>query len=145
MKNIRVEDAIHERLTTLVGELTAESGRMKTYADAIENLLGTSVVLPQNLVKKIEDTISEGRLIGYKNHVEFVRDAVRDRLKEILEEEFYVRVPIPRKEYTILEKLLEEKAAPYTDPSDYLREHVHEIVEKSREDRAESKTGGEGA
>jgi len=130
MKSIRIEDEIHAKLTTLVGELTAESGRMQTYADAIANLLDTSVVFPEDLIKKIQNLIKEGKVIGYKNHLEFVRDAVRDHLNEILEEEFYVKIPIPREEYDLLDRILDETAAPYKDPSDYIRKHIREIVEE---------------
>jgi len=137
MKSIRIEDDIHEKLTSLVGELTASSGRMQTYADAIERLLSTSIVLHEDLVKRINDLIKGSRLLGYNNHVEFVRDAVRYYMKDCLEEEFYVKVPIPRKEYDVLGKILEETAAPYTDPSDYLRKHVQEIVEKYRVEGSE--------
>jgi len=137
MKSIRIEDDIHTRLTALVGELTAESGRMQTYADAIAKMLDTSVVLPEDLIKKIKDLIKERKLIGYKNHLEFVRDAVRDRLEEVLEEEFYVKVPIPREEYDILEKILDETAAPYKDPSDYIRKNISEVVERYKSERKE--------
>lgn len=137
MKSIRIEDDIHERLTSLVGELTAESGKMKTYADAIQNLLGTSVVLPKDLVVRIQELISQGKLIGYKNHIDFVRDAIRDRLKQIKEEEFYVNIPIPREEYDVLDRILNKTSTPYSDPSDYLRDHVHEIAEKYQEETAE--------
>lgn len=137
MKSIRIEDDLHGKLTSLVGELTASSGKMQTYADAIERLLNTSIILPHDLIKKINDLIRDGRLLGYSNHVEFVRDAVRYYMKELLEEEFYVKVPIPRREYDILAKVLEKTAAPYADPSDYLRDHVHEIVEKYERETAE--------
>lgn len=134
MKSLRIEDDIHEKLTRLVGELTASSGQMQTYADAIERLLDTSIILPEDLTKKISDLIKEGKLLGYRNHIEFVRDAARYYMKDLLEEEFYVRVPIPRKEYDALAKVLEEGAAPYADPSDYLREHVHQIAQKYEEE-----------
>jgi len=137
MKSIRIEDELHDKLTVLVGELTAESGRMQTYADAINKVLETSVVLPEDLIKRIKDLIKTGKLLGYKNHLEFIRDAVRDRLEEVLEEEYYVKVPIPREEYDLLDKILDKSGAPYKDPSDYIRQHIHEIVEKHEEERGE--------
>lgn len=140
MKSLRIEDDIHGKLTVLVGELTASSGRMQTYADAIERLLNTSIILPEDLIKKLNDLVNEGRLLGYRNHIEFVRDAVRSYMKEVLDEEFYVKVPIPRREYDILAKVLEKSAAPYGDPSDYLREHVREIAEEY-EQAAKEKEG----
>jgi len=130
MKTLRIEDETHERLTSLVGELTAQSGRMQTYADAITKVLETSIILPENLLKEISQVLREGKIVGYTTTAEFVRDAVRRRLEEVKGEEFYVSVPIPRKEYNLLNKAIEETEAPYKNADDYISEHIHRKLEE---------------
>jgi hypothetical protein len=39
MKALKVSDQTHARLTVIVGKLTAASGKIKTYEDAVEALL----------------------------------------------------------------------------------------------------------
>lgn len=46
MKPLRVSDDAHQKLTAMLGEITAQTMRIQTYTDAIENLLSTSVNLP---------------------------------------------------------------------------------------------------
>ena len=130
MKTLRIEDETHEKLTSLVGELIAQSGKMQTYADAITKVLESSIILPENLLKEIVQAIKEGRIVGYTTAAEFVRDAVRRRLEEIEEEEFYINIPIPREEYELLNKIIEETGAPYKNTDDYVREHIHRKLEE---------------
>lgn len=52
MKTLRISDQAHAKLTSVVGRLMAETGRTKTYSDAIEAILNKSVVLPRAGVKK---------------------------------------------------------------------------------------------
>ncbi|MFQ6095785.1 MAG: ribbon-helix-helix domain-containing protein [Candidatus Bathyarchaeia archaeon] len=137
MKTLRVEDETHEKLTSLVGELTAQSGKMQTYADAITKMLETSIILPENLMKEISKAFEEGKLIGYTTTTDFVRDAVRRRLEEIKGEVFYVNIPIPKEEYELLNKAIEETEASYKNADDYIREHVHRKLEEYEKFRAE--------
>ncbi len=130
MKTLKVQDEIHEKLTTLVGELTAESGKLQTYADALTKLLETSIVFPEALVQKINETIRSRRAVGYTTVTDFVRDAVRRRLDELMEEEFYVNVPIPSKEYHLLNRAMEETGAEYRNADDYIRQHIREKTEE---------------
>jgi hypothetical protein len=46
VKTLRVSDDAHQKLTVLLGEITAQTVTMQTYTDAIETLLSTSVMLP---------------------------------------------------------------------------------------------------
>jgi len=129
MKTLRIEDETHEKLTSLVGELTAQSGKMQTYADAITKVLETSIILPENLLKEIAQAMKEGKIVGYTTTAEFVRDAVRRRLEEVKGEEFYVNVPIPREEYDLLNKAMDETEAPYKSADEYIRRKLEEYEE----------------
>jgi len=137
MKTLRIEDDTHQKLTSLVGELTAQSGKMQTYADAITSVLETSIILPENLIEEITQAIKEGKIVGYTTTTEFVRDAVRRRLEETKGEEFYVSVPIPREEYDLLNEVIEETEAPYKSADDYIREHIHRKLEEYERFKAE--------
>lgn len=137
MKTLRIEDDTHEKLTSLVGELTAQSGKMQTYADAITKMLETSIILPENLLKEVSQAIREGKIVGYTTPADFVRDAVRRRLEDVQEEEFYVDVPIPREEYNLLNKAIEETGAPYKSADDYIREHINMKLEEYEQFKAE--------
>jgi Arc/MetJ-type ribon-helix-helix transcriptional regulator len=130
MKTLKVQDEIHEKLTSLVGELTAESGKLQTYADALTRLLETSIVFPEALVSRINETIENQSAIGYTTVIDFVRDAVRRRLDELKAEEFYVNVPIPSEEYHLLDRAMEETGAEYKNADDYLRQHIREKTEE---------------
>ncbi len=133
MKTLKVQDEIHEKLTTLVGELTAESGKLQTYADVLTKLLETSIILPEDLVAQITETIKNHRAVGYTTVTDFVRDAVRRRLEELKTEEFYVNVPIPQEEYHLLNKAMEETGAEYKNADDYIRQHIREKTEEYRQ------------
>ena len=42
MKTLKISDDAHSKLTSLLGELTAETSKMQTYQDAINALLNES-------------------------------------------------------------------------------------------------------
>ena len=130
MKTLRVQDEIHEKLTTLVGELTAQRRKLMTYADALTRLLETSIILPDDLVESITTTIKSPKVIGYTTVTDYVRDAVRRRLEEIKGEEFYVNVPIPRESYDLLRKAIEEAGSPFRNADDYIMHHVREKIDE---------------
>jgi Arc/MetJ-type ribon-helix-helix transcriptional regulator len=130
MKTLKVQEEIHEKLTTLVGELTAESGKLQTYADVLTKLLETSIVLPEDLVKEIGAMVVNRRAIGYTTIADFVRDAVRRRLEDLQTEEVYVNIPIPLDEYRLLNRAMEETGAAYRNADDYIRQHIREKTEE---------------
>jgi hypothetical protein len=68
------------KLTSLLGELTAETSKMQTYQDAINALLNESVMLPPELITQTQNFIEEHKQMGYTTKEEFVRDAIRFRL-----------------------------------------------------------------
>jgi len=137
MKTVKIQDEIHEKLTTLVGELTAESGKLQTYADVLTRLIETSIILPEDLVAEITEAIENRKAVGYTTTADFVRDAVRRRLEEIKSEEFYIGVPIPREEYELLNRAMEETGAPFKNADDYIRQHIHEKISTYEEYEAE--------
>jgi len=83
LKTLRVSDEVHAKLTAILGTLMAQSGKMQTYEDVIEVLLNKSVVLPQDLMKQIEELIEEKKELGYASIAEFMQDAIRLRLDNL--------------------------------------------------------------
>jgi len=131
VKTLRIPDDVHHKLTALLGELVAQSGRMQTYADAIKTLLRSSVVLPEELLVQVENFIETRKDLGYTTREDFIRDAVRHRL-EILSSEFEYIV-IPREDYESLEKAIEEMEAPFKNAADFVRKQIDEVLEKYKE------------
>lgn len=57
-----------------------ETGKMKTYSDAIEVILDKSVMLSPNLLRQIESFIKENEQAGFESKEAFIEDAIRFRL-----------------------------------------------------------------
>jgi metal-responsive CopG/Arc/MetJ family transcriptional regulator len=135
MKTLRTSDDVHQRLTGLLGELTAQTMRMQTYTDAIESLLSQSVALPPELLAQIEDFAIENRRLGYTSREEFVRDVVRWRLRCLHEE--YECVEVAREEYEMLQQATMEAGMPCASPSDFVRQQIRNLLEEYAEARRE--------
>jgi hypothetical protein len=53
MKTLKISDKVHGKLTAVLGELMAKTGKMKTYQDAIDAVLNKSVILPRIFFMKL--------------------------------------------------------------------------------------------
>jgi hypothetical protein len=80
VKTLKISDEAHAKLTSLVGRLMAETGKTKTYCDAIEALLSKSVILSQELLDQVESFIKENAQLGYVDKEDFIQNAVRSKL-----------------------------------------------------------------
>ena len=108
MKTLKISDEAHAKLISVVGRLMAETGKMKTYSDAIETMLNKSVILSQRLLEDVECFIKDNSQLGYTTKEEFLDDAIRSRLTWLKGENECVE--IPREQYDRkVEKLGEEK------------------------------------
>jgi hypothetical protein len=85
VKTLRISDEAHAKLTVVVGRLMAETGKMKTYSDAIEAILNKSVMLSPKILEEVESFIKENLRLGYTTKEEFIQDAIRSGLKHLLE------------------------------------------------------------
>lgn len=106
----------------------AQTGKMQTYQDAIEATLNQSVVLPTELLAQIEYFIEENKHLGFMTREEFMRDAVRWRLKFLNEESEYIE--IPREKYEILDTAIREMSTPYHSALDFIHKQADEALEK---------------
>jgi len=128
---LKIYKDAHKRLTVLLGELTAQSGKMLTYADALRIILQSSVTLPKELLNKVDEIIKERKDLGYTTREDFVRDAVRRRLEQLAGEFEYIIVP--REDYEKLEEAINEMNAPFRNAADFVRRQIEEIIEKYEE------------
>jgi len=93
MKTLRISDDVHQKLTALLGELTAQTSRLQTYQDAIEAMLNQSVILPPELLREVEEFIEKNKHKGYTRREEFIRQAIRFFLKWESGEYEYIEIP----------------------------------------------------
>jgi len=87
LKTLKISDEAHAKLTSVVGRLMAETGKMKTYSDAIEALLTKSVILSPELLNHVENFIKEHANRGYATKEEFICDAIRSRLRSLSQQD----------------------------------------------------------
>ena len=127
MKTLRITDDVHEKLTGLLGELTAETLKMQTYTDAIKNLLDTSVLIPSDLLIKVEEFIKE-RDLGFTTREEFFREAARRTLKFYDEDlEF---VSLKRHKYEKARNAINELDLPFVSVDDFFEEQIDKLLEQ---------------
>ena len=131
MKTLRISDDAHQRLTALLGELTAQTMKMQTYTAAIESLLSQSVILPPELLAQVEGFIEENRHFGYTTREELIRDAVRWRLRFLKGE--YECVEIPKEDYEKVQQAIKDMEMPFLSVSDFMDQQIKSILEKYRE------------
>jgi len=109
MKTLRVSDDVHQKLTALLGELTAQTSKMQTYQDAIEAMLYQSVILPPDLIGEVERFIQTHKWKGYTTKEEFIRQAIRFFLK--WESGEYEYIEIPKEKYEKLNRAVKHANA----------------------------------
>jgi metal-responsive CopG/Arc/MetJ family transcriptional regulator len=61
----------------------AETGKMKTYSDAIEAILSKSVILSPELLGEVDSFTKDNTQLGYTTKEEFILDAVRSKLASL--------------------------------------------------------------
>jgi hypothetical protein len=131
LKTLRISEDVHQKLTGLLGELTAQTNKMQTYQDAIEALLEESVMLPPELLVQIGSFVEENKHLGFTTKEELIRDAIRFRLTMLKGE--YELIEISRDDCERLEAALKEMNTPYRNAEDFLIRQVHEALEKYEE------------
>jgi len=131
MKTLRISEDAHQKLTALLGELTAQTMKMQTYTDAIENLLGQSVMLPPELLTEVENFIEENKHLGFTTKEEFFRDAARWRLRFLKDEYEYVEVR--KEEYEKLESAIKEMDLPFLGVSEFIDQQIKRALKQYSE------------
>jgi Arc/MetJ-type ribon-helix-helix transcriptional regulator len=143
MKTLRISDDAHQKLTALIGELTAQTMKMQTYTDAIESLLSQSVILPPELLAQVEGFIEKNKHLGYTTRDELIRDAVRWRLRFLKGE--YEYLEIPKEEYERLQQAIKDMETPFLSVSDFIDQQIKSLLEKYAEWTKEKEAYEEGS
>jgi len=131
MKTLRISDDAHQKLTALLGELTAQTMRMQTYTDAIENVLSQSVILPPELLAEIENFIEANKHLGYMTREEFIRDVVRWRLRFLKED--YEYIEISKGDYEKAQQAIKDMNTPFLSVNDFVEQQIKSLLEKHAE------------
>ncbi len=128
MKSLRISEDIHQKLTSLLGQRMAQTGKMQTYQDVIRALTDESLMLPPELLGQIQNFIEENRQLGFTTMEEFVRDAIRFRLTWLNGENRGVEVP--REQYEKLIEAVKKMNPPYQSVEDFLSSHIRNTIGK---------------
>jgi len=128
MKTLKISDDVHQKLTALLGELTAQTMKMQTYQDAIAALLSQSVVLPPELLREVENFIQKNKHKGYTRKEEFVRQSIRFLLK--WESEEYAYIEIPKEKYDKLKEAVKEMNIPFYNAEDFINKQIDEVLKQ---------------
>jgi len=128
MKTLRISDDAHQKLTALLGEITAQTMKMQTYTDAIESLLSQSVILPPELLNETQSFIDENKQLGYTTREEFIRDAIRYRLRFLKDQYEYIEIPM--EEYEKLQQAIHDMDTGFLSVDDFIDQQVRNLLEK---------------
>jgi len=75
----------------------AETGKMKTYSDAMEAILNKSVMSSPEVLDHVENLIKGNSQLGYTTREEFIQDAIRMKLTCLRKEKLFGHNPKKKK------------------------------------------------
>jgi len=128
MKTLRISDDAHQKLTALIGEITAQTMKMQTYTDAVESLLTQSVILPPELLTETENFIDTNKQLGFTTREEFIRDAIRVRLRFLKDQ--YEYIEIPKEVHEKLQQAIRDMDTPFQNINDFIDQQIRNLLEK---------------
>src|SRR3989304_4931146 len=131
MKTLRISDDAHQKLTGMLGEITAQTMKLQTYTDAIESLLSQSVLLPPEMLNETQNFIENNRQLGYTTREEFIRDAIRFRLRFL--QEPYECVEVPKEDYEKLQQALRDLDTEFLSVDDFIGQQIKGLLAKHAE------------
>jgi metal-responsive CopG/Arc/MetJ family transcriptional regulator len=67
----------------LLGEMMAKTSKPQTYNDVINALTAQSIIIPAELLEKIDAVINENKQLGYATREEFVEAAIVGMLQNL--------------------------------------------------------------
>lgn len=137
MKTLRISDEAHKKLTATLGTIMAQTGKMQTYQDAIEAVLDRSVVLPAEVLREVDSFIKENKQLGYPTREEFIRDAIRFRIR--WQQKDKICIEMPREQFDRLSEAIRDMDLPYRSAEDFIEAQVKDDIEKSEKRKNTSK------
>jgi Arc/MetJ-type ribon-helix-helix transcriptional regulator len=131
MKTLRISEDAHQKLTAMLCEITAQTMKMQTYTDAIENFLSTSVNLPPELLNETQTFIETNKNLGYTSREEFIQDALRTQLR--FNKDQYTCVEVPQEEYDKAQQALQDLGTDYLSVEDFINAQIRNLLTKHQE------------
>jgi hypothetical protein len=128
MKTLRISDDAHQKLTGMLGEITAQTMQMQTYTDAIESMLSQSAILPPQLLNETQNFIDTHKQLGYTTREEFIRDAIRYRLRLLKNKAEFIE--ISKEDYDNVRKAIEDMDVPFQSVDDFVGKQIQGLLEK---------------
>jgi Arc/MetJ-type ribon-helix-helix transcriptional regulator len=128
MKTLRISDDAHQKLTGMLGEITAQTMKMQTYTDAIENMLSQSVTLPPELLNETQNFIDTNKQLGYTSREEFIRDAIRYRLRFLKNQTEYIE--LSKEDYEKLTQAISDMDTPFQSVENFISQQICALLEK---------------
>ena len=99
-----------------------------SFTDAIESLLSQSVILPPELLNEIQGFIEENKQLGYTTREEFIRDAIRYRLRFLRDQYEYIEIPMEK--YEKLQQAIRDMDTGFLSVDDFIDQQVRNLLEK---------------
>jgi hypothetical protein len=130
MRTTKITDETHRKLTVTLGTLMAETRRLQTYDSTITALLTRSIKLPKETIIEVEKFINENKHRGYTTKEEFIKEAVRFKLKMLKDE--YEYIEIPREKYEKLNEAIKSMKTPYYNAVRFINGQINEILNRYR-------------
>lgn len=130
MRTIKITDETHRKLTVTLGMLMAETRRLQTCDSTITALLTRSIKLPKETIIEVEKFINENKHRGYTTKEEFIKEAVRFKLKMLKDE--YEYIEIPREKYEKLNEAIKSMKTPYYNAVRFINGQINEILNRYR-------------
>jgi len=128
MKTLRISDETHRKLTATLGTLMAETGKLQTYDSTITALLTRSVKLPKETIMEVEKFINENKHRGYITKEEFIKEAIRFKLRMLKCKKEYVE--IPKEKYQKLKTAIKEMNLPFYTIQDFINKQIDEALKR---------------
>jgi len=128
VKTIKISDEAHRKLTATLGKLMAQTGKMQTYQDAIVVMLTRSIKLPKEILIEVENFIRENKHLGYITKEDFIKEAVRFKLKLLKGEGEYIE--IPKEKCEKLNEVIKSIKGSCHDVAGFINGQIEEILDQ---------------
>ncbi len=128
MKTLRISDDAHQKLTGMLGEITAQTMKMQTYTDAIESMLSQSIILPPELLNETQNFLHTHKQLGYTTREEFIRDAIRYQLRLLRNETEFIEMP--KEDYEKLQQALKDMDTPFRSVEEFITQQTKALLDK---------------
>jgi Arc/MetJ-type ribon-helix-helix transcriptional regulator len=112
----------------MLGEITAQTMKMQTYTDAIENMLSQSVTLPPELLNETQNFINTNKQLGYTSREELIRDAIRYRLRFLKNQTEYIE--LSKEDYEKLTQAISDMDTPFQSVENFISQQICALLEK---------------